>query len=321
MYVSNCSITSHIMNYINDTNHGVFAYLGQNWDDLTHNEKEEVTKYFQSKFFWITASLNDITRFWCGHHFFGFNTLTPDCLTSLKMQCETIWDEILKLTRITHGMLGLKEKDLVNMSANDYAKVVDLNQFEIELMKVILESFELSSGEHVEPYGDIDEVYVKNQYGYRRDLLRVFQVTPWEPPVFPEVVVPERPSVILKVLSLSKCAPRVSAGLDDVFYTEPIVRELLVDEDVQVGDHIIVKTSGWPGFGLELIKPEYDGLAEDDCPCSSIDAVFEAKYDFSRNLEKSRQKLNWLNTHFVVLSNTEIYSKGYDCWHTQHAFD
>ena len=289
-----------------------------NPDEDYRNENERMyydSRDFQDTLENIVLELKDIVCLWLGHHNYKLTTLTPEHLTVLNLHCDRIEDQIRYFFEDLYKVLGAQNQYSYGLTVADYEEnLFSQHEFELELIQVIRKSFELSSGE-IQGCYSIDTVWFDKKYsGYKRELLRPVTVKPWDIPAPPKVVAPERPSVILKVLSLSDSAPRVSAGFDDVFCIEPLVRELLVDDDVQVGDHIIVKTSGWSGFGSELNKPEYDGLAEPACPCSDIGEVLEAKYDFDLKYEQEKQKanyrINWLDKHFVLRTENEIRQSG-----------
>lgn len=290
-------------------------YDDNEWNRMDDDELYDASSSFQNTLEDIKIELKDIVNLWLGHHNFRFATLTPEHLAVLNERCGYIKKTIRYFLEDTYKVLGTRSQDHYGLTAADYEDSVYEHEFELELMQVIRKSFEFSSGKSQGLDGIIDTKHFDEHYsGYKRELLRPVTVKPWNIPAPPKVVAPERPSVILKVLSLSDSAPRVSAGFDDVFCIEPLVRELLVDDDVQVGDHIIVKTSGWSGFGSELNKPEYDGLAEPACPCSDMGEVLEAKYDFDLETEEEKQKaswrINWLEEHFTLRTEDEIRRSG-----------
>ncbi len=283
------------------------------WSIMSYEANKEFTSLFQKEVKRIKAELEDIANLWAGHYNFHFDSLTQECLTVLNERCAKVENDISCFRRRINTVLGSQYEDHSCHSAKDYINSIQENEFEIELMKVIRKSFELSSGIPQES-SSINQDYWNVLDGRKRYLSLTVKVEPWETLACSKVVAPERPSVILKVLSLSDSAPRVSAGFDDVFCIEPLVRELLVDDDVQVGDHIIVKTSGWSGFGSELNNPEYDGPAEPDCPCSDMGEVLEAKYDFDLDYEEEKQKaiwrINYLEKHFTLKTEDEIRQSG-----------
>lgn len=103
-------------------------------------------------------------------------------------------------------------------------------------------------------------------------------------------------------------------GFDDIFCNEPIGREILVDDEVRVGDRVIIKTSGWEGLGHEMQKPEYDGLAEPDCPCSEMTEVMEAEYNFDLEFEleqhEAKWRKQWMDKHFTFKTEHQIMTSG-----------
>lgn len=278
------------------------------WSIMSYEANKEFTSLSQKEVKRIKAELEDIANLWAGHYNFRFDSLTQECLTVLNERCAKVENDISCFRRRINTVLGSQYEDHSCHSAKDYINSIQENEFEIELMKVIRKSFELSSGIPQES-SSINQDYWGVLDGRKRYLSLTVKVEPWETLVCQKVVTPERPSVILKVLSLSNSGLSVSAGFDDVFYNEPIVRELLVDEDVKVGDHIIVKTIGWSGLGNELIDPEYDGLAEDDCSCSDIDDVLAVKHDFELRCNNENQ-LDILAMNKLIKESGGIWLSG-----------
>lgn len=276
-------------------------------EDMQDVYATEVFKALDSAINAIKDDLEYIVNIWFGHYSFSFATLTPGHLEDLYRSCNQVKYDISGFFEMVHRFLGSENKDIRGWTVSDYEYDLLQHEFELELIKIIQNSFILSSGN-----GDtLNEIIDPSHFEYYQQLLlHSVVVEPWCMPEFPEVVAPERPSVILKVTSLSNSGSYVTAGLDDVFCTEPLVKGLFVDEDVKVGDHIIVKTSGWTGMGKKLDNPEYDGLAESNCPCSDASDILAAKYDFDPEREKIAQKNTWFNNHFLQKTSCEILECG-----------
>ena len=254
---------------------------------------------------------------WLGHANFAWSALTPEESTILNQRCGYIKKNIRYFLEDVYRVLGSRGLDNYGMTSADYEDEIYCNhEFELNLMQVIQKSFEFSSGKSQGIDGIIDLEWFEQKYSgtWMLRLLKPVIVKPWAMPAPPALVVPERPRVILTVLSVLDCSPRISVGFDDVFYNKPIGLSILVDDEVRVGDRVIIKTSGWEGIGHELQKPEYDGLAEPDCPCSEIAEVMEAEYNFDLKFEleqhEARWRKQWMDKHFTFKTEHEIRTSG-----------
>jgi hypothetical protein len=282
---------------------------------MSEDEMYDASNTFQNTAEDIRLELRDLAYLWMGHANFQWETLTPAYLSELNSRCLKLKKAIRYFLGDVHSVLGTYGHDHYHMTAADYENMIYQSEFELELMQVISKSFEFSSGKSQGLDGIIDNDWLDKHFeGWQRRLLKPITVRPWETPPAPKLVAPERPRVILQVLSVSDSAPRVSVGFDDIFCTDPIGREILVDDDVRVGDRVIIKTSGWEGLGHEMLNPEYDGLAEPDCPCSEMSEVMDAKYNF--NLEYEQKKLednwhqSWMDEHFKHRDEYDIRESG-----------
>lgn len=280
--------------------------------EMTSDELYDLCNEIENTSLDIRSELKRIYTFWLGLYLTGFRACTPKHLTALYNDVLRVYNRFDVFCEDCQAMGGLSCPNTGNTGVDFEQNLFDEMRFEMTLMPIIAKSYEFSSGQSTGKLGicNDSEWYDDNYPGIYRELLRIHTVKPWEMPPVPEMGIPERPSVILKVLSLSDSAPRVSAGFDDVFCTEPIVRDLLVDEDVSVGDCIIVKSSGWEGFGCELQSPEYDGLAEPGCPCSDVPEVMSVEYAFDAEEERRKHIANhtskWLTANWKVMTYTEI---------------
>lgn len=284
---------------------------------MDEDEMYDASNSFQNTLEDISTELRDLVYLWIGHANFKWSTLTPEYLFELNARCSYIKKSIRLFLEDAYRVLGTRGSDHYAMTAADYEDSLYCNhEFELNLMQVIQKSYEFSSGKSQGIDGIIDLEWFEQKYAgkWQLRLLRPITVRPWSLPETPALVVPERPRVILTVLSVSDSAPRISVGFDDIFCNEPIGREILVDDDVRVGDRVIIKTSGWEGLGYELQNPEYDGLAESDCPCSEMTEVMEAEYTFNLEFEQERHegnwRHNWMEKHFTLRSEHDIRSSG-----------
>lgn len=292
----------------------------EDYDYMTEDEFYDASALLQDTIEDIRIELTDMVYLWMGHANFQFATLTPDVLTELNYRCLQLKKMIRDFLSDVDVILRNNKIDDYGMMAGDYEDLIHNMEFELELLQVIQKSYEFSSGKSQGMDGLVDLSFYDTHFkGYKRHLLNPVTVTPWIIPEVPKLTVPERPSVVLKVTKVSDCAPRISAGLDDIFYEQPLVVELLVDEDVKVGDIIIVKTDGWKGIGHELQKPEYDGLAEPDCPCSEMTEVMEVEYNFDLEFEleqhEARWRKQWIDKHFKFETEHEIRMSGKVTYH------
>lgn len=286
----------------------------ESWN-MSEDELYDASNSFDTTVEDIKLELRDLVYLWLGHSNFLWATLTPLNLFELNKRCSYIRKTVQLFFEDVYRVLGPVKSDSYGRMMADYEDLIYQFEFEWELMQVIQKSYEFSSGKSQGMNGIIDlDLYDKKYTGWQRKILTPITVAPWKIPPPPRLVAPERPRVILKVLSVEDGAPRVSVGFDDVFCSDPIGVGILVDEDVKVGDCVIVKTSGWQGIGHEMVKPEYDGLAEPDCPCSEIDEVMEARYDFDLEVEQAMLETkwndSWLNKHFKIESETAIRQSG-----------
>lgn len=294
-----------------------FVVEGNEAHYMTDDELYDASNSLQNALEDIQLELQDLVYLWTGHANFNWATLTPAHLTELNTRCGFIKKSIRYLMDDAYRVLGTRVADNYSMTSADYEDAIYCHhEFELNLMQVIQKSFEFSSGKSQGIDGIIDLKWFQEKYAgtWQLRLLKPITVKPWVTPAAPELVVPERPRVILKVLSVSDSAPRISVGFDDIFCNEPIGREILVDDDVCVGDRVIIKTSGWEGLGHEMRQPEYDGLAERDCPCSEMDEVMEAVYtfdpEFEQKMHEAHWRSNWLEKHFTLRTEDEIRRSG-----------
>ena len=294
-----------------------FEVEGNEAHYMTEDELYDASNSFQNTLEDIKIELQDLVYLWLGHANFVWSTLTPEELTILNTRCGYIKKTVRYFLEDVYRVLGTRGSDDYGMTAADYEDEIYCNhEFELNLMQVIQKSFEFSSGKSQGIDGIIDLEWFEQKYAgtWMLHLLKPIIVKPWVMPVPPALVVPERPRVILTVLSVSDSAPRISVGFDDVFCNEPIGREILVDDEVRVGDRVIIKTSGWEGIGHEMQKPEYDGLAEPDCPCSEMTEVMEVEYNFDLEFEleqhEARWRKAWMDKHFTFKTEHEIRTSG-----------
>jgi hypothetical protein len=161
-------------------------------------------------------------------------------------------------------------------------------------------------------------VYIPKHYADLSEKMLIRHVvTPWVCPPVPELVIPERPSVVLKVIGLQSpfC---VSVGFDDIFIPDVLAESVPCDEELQIGDRIILKIDEWPGFGHQLVAPEYYGLAEPTCPCETPDTLEEVRYGFDVKSETERHaeshKLNWEMEHFIYEPYDKFAQVGKGLW-------
>lgn len=284
---------------------------------MTEDKLYDTSNAFQNTLEDLRYEFRDLVYLWLGHANFRWSTLTPERLTTLNTRCRHINKTIPRFLEAVHRVFGTRGSDHYGMTAFDYEDAIYCDyEFELNLMQVIQKSFEFSSGKGQGLDDIIDFKCFEQKYAdtWMLPLLKPVIVKPWDVPATPALVVPERPRVILKVLSVSDSAPRISVGLDDIFCNEPIARDILVDDDVRVGDRVIIKTSGWEGLGHEMKKPEYDGLAEPNCPCSEMTEVMEAEYNFDLEFElkqhDDRWYEMWMDKHFTFKTEDEIRSSG-----------
>ena len=100
----------------------------------------------------------------------------------------------------------------------------------------IVKSFLKSNGHAVEAYTAPSDICDKH-----REMLQVVCVSPWDAPECPPLQIPEKPAVVLDVMCVG--IDSVTAGIDDVFQPIIMVEHLEVDEELVVGDRIIVKAA------------------------------------------------------------------------------
>lgn len=300
--------------YINymDANGKYFTVENVDSSYMTEEELDDYSCAWDGVLNDIKKALDRIVELWVGHANFQWKTLTPEHLTDLNADCKHIKRDIKVFLNEVDEVLGLRS-DAYGYTAGDYANEIHALDFELELMQVIRKSYELSSGESQGIDGIVDLAWYKEKYAgtAQERLLKPITVKPWVCPPVPKLVIPERPNVVLQVLSVDDGAPRCSVGFDDVFCNKPIgVGILFGNDDVRVGDRVIIKTSGWDGIGYYLDNPEYDGLAEPECPISDMSEVMDARYDF--DVEKEQELLeetwerNWKESNFIVKTYEEI---------------
>jgi len=196
-----------------------------------------------------------------------------------------------------------------------FIELIDKYEFEMNLMRTIIKSYEFSTRKSQGARGILDIQSWVEEYG--KDWLEFFMpvtVTPWKMPEAPPLVVPEKPRLVLKVSKLHESMPRINVSLDDIFLQKCLASEVLVDEEVQLGDKVVVKTTGWDKANDVLINVEYDGLADAECPCSTYENCMEVKYNFDESTELHKHQMQWvsawLDKHFDVRKNDEIESIG-----------
>lgn len=306
-----------------------YTYTNNEDDDYTYedagqpeayymhdDELENITRDLQYTSEEIQFELKNLVKVWAGHCSYNWSTLTPDYLSALNTRCKDIKNSMRVFFEELYRVLGTRHSDAVGLTAMDYEDAIWNLEFELEMMQVIRKSYEFSSGESQGVDGIVDlEMYRQKYNDARLNLLTPITVKPWVVPPAPKLLIPDRPRIILKVLSVSDSAPRVSLGFDDIFFDKPIARDVLVDEEVHVGDMVIVKISGWSGsLDDEVHMPEYDGLAEPGCPCSNISDVMEAKYDFDYEAELVKHQSRWvqehMERHFTIKSENDIMLHG-----------
>lgn len=285
------------------------------WTPISTWRRNTVDSYELSESFDnLTCDLLATKYIWRGHFESNFRTLTPGHLVDLYASVQEIWYRLQDFYQMAVDSNGVS--DAYDNTAGDYLESLERDYlFEIELLKVISKSHEWSAGISAGVLGIIDAQFYADEFkGVHRAMLTPVVVKPWVAPSAPVMTIPEKPSVILKVLKVSDDAPRVNAGLDDIFYCKPIVIGLLVDEDVNIGDRIVVKTAGWNNKEKLLINPAFDGLAERGCPCSDMKEVMEAEYTFDLSseivLHEKKWYDKWLSENWLIVGYYEIEHTG-----------
>lgn len=254
----------------------------------------------------LSQEVKNVIKLWTGIYKTDFKALTPDMLTELNQKC----NEIQKLSEDRSKLLvelvdcGCEPEEL-SAQAHVYSTI------EKAIVYCITQSWKASTG--VEVDANPEEV-LRNLMGLNMleeidtNMLRVVTVTPWDMPPCPALVIPERPAVILEVMQIGD--DWVSAGIDDVFKPMIMVPCLMVDEPLTMGDRIIVKGSKCHPQTMLIEEPEYDGMAEPDCPLSSEDELLGLKYDFDPAKEQKKlfekHKNQWLRTHWKVLTEKQL---------------
>ena len=255
----------------------------------------------------LRKEVKKVLDLWTGLYKTEFKALTPDILTELNDRCNQIQAYAALRDRliINCADLGYTQKEL-----SEYAHVY--GRSEQALVYCITQSWCLSNGQDIETKQHKATVDGFNQLrlcnDFDCDMLQIVQVTPWEMPPCPPLSIPERPAVVLDVMRVGE--GHVSAGWDDVFNPIVMVEYLPVDEELCVGDKIIVKGSKWNPKTSLIQEPEYDGIAEQDCPVSTEEELLELKYTFNPEKEQAklleRHKKAWMRQHWKLLTEAQI---------------
>lgn len=300
---------------------GTYASLQiqkRNWNEISYNDIFEEFEYMTNS---ILQCLLDTSVCWCGHVKLAHRALTPSRLEYLFHDADYCLSEYLKLAasidEASAWMTDNPDMGLAQVAENlwGFIEEIDKYEFEMILMRTIIKSYEFSTKKSQGARGVLDIQSWVEDYG--KDWLDFFMpitVTPWKMPEAPPLVVPEKPRLVLKVSKLHECMPRINVSLDDIFLQKCLASEVLVDEEVQLGDKVVVKTTGWDKENDVLIKVEYDGLADAECPCSTYENCMEVKYDFDESAERRKHEMQWesawLNKHFDVRTHDEIQKIG-----------
>lgn len=248
----------------------------------------------------LRQELNKVARLWRGLYKTDFKALTPDILDELNEKCKQIEAHVTELDRLHRNCeeLGHDQEELDELFSV-------YNQVDAEIIYCIMQSWLASTGQQVTQYNPPS---LQTPDDFDPAMLQLVKVEPWEMPPCPPLSVPERPAVILEVISVGD--GHVRAGLDDVFNPIVMVEYLPVDEELTTGDRIIVKGSKWDSKTSLIKDPEYDGLAEPDCPLSTEDELLALKYTFDQKKEQvkllERHKNEWVRKHWRLLTESQI---------------
>lgn len=256
--------------------------------------------------------LISVTSLWFGYAKYNYDNLTPDSL-------ELLYNEV---TYFFHAW-----KVFGRLCANAEAScshLVDVYEFEekiakyifeIDILRVIAKSYEFSSKKSVGMIGIIDLNNLAAEHGESyMNVLTPVVVRPWVVPTMPEIVIPDKPRAVLVVSKVHDSAPRINVALDDVFMNQDVATEILVDEDVNVGDKVVILSNGWDAKNNTLECAQYDGLADIECPCMDHIQLTTLKYDFDLEKETAKLqdawKLTWLQENFHLMSAKDIQREG-----------
>lgn len=255
----------------------------------------------------LRKEVKKVLDLWTGLYKTEFKALTPDILTELNDRCNQIqaYAAVRDRLIINCASLGYTQEEL-----SEYAYVY--GRSEQALVYCITQSWCLSNGQDIETKQHKATVDGFNQLrlcnDFDCDMLQIVQVTPWEMPPCPPLSIPERPAVVLDVMRVGE--GHVSAGWDDVFNPIVMVEYLPVDEELCVGDKIIVKGSKWNPKTSLIQEPEYDGIAEQDCPVSTEEELLALKYTFNPEKEQAKllesHKKAWMRQHWKLLTEAQI---------------
>lgn len=243
-----------------------------------------------------------ITRLWFGLFKTNFEALTPSVLTKLNERCKKI------------AALSVEQDKFYQKCQEAYCDQDELDElyvastkFENKVIECIMNSWIMSSGQPVaKQKPNLTNVQIPDKFD--KKMLQYIKVEPWEMPPCPPLIIPERPSVILEVMKVQENS--VTAGLDDVFNPLVMAKDLVVDEELFVGDRIIVKGSKWDSITSLIQDPEYDGLAEPACPLSTTDDLLKLEYTFNAKKEQKqlleKHKEDWESMHWRPLTESQI---------------
>lgn len=255
----------------------------------------------------LRKEVKKVLDLWIGLYKTEFKALTPDILTELNDRCNQIQAYVALRDRLIINCtdLGYSQEEL-----SEYARVY--RQSEHALVYCITQSWCLSNGQDIETkqhkaiVNDFIQLHLCNDFDC--DMLQFVRVTPWEMPPCPPLSIPERPAVVLDVMRVDEGC--VHAGWDDVFNPIVMVERLPVDEELCVGDKIIVKGSKWDPKTSLIQEPEYDGIAEQDCPVSTEEELLALKYTFNPEKEQvkllERHKKVWMRQHWMLLTESQL---------------
>lgn len=238
-----------------------------------------------------------MVRIWTGLYKTEFTSLTPDFLHNINEKCNQIQAYFAEHTRLLANCreLGYDKEEL-----DELAQVYTAT--EKAVVHCVTQSWCKSEGQKVDEYTAPVDVDTEH-----RGMLQIICVSPWVMPECPALIIPERPSVVLDVMSVGETC--VDAGIDDVFNPIVFVKNLVVDESLEVGDRIIVKTSRLDK-SRSLVDPVYDGMAESECPVSTEDELMALNYTFDADEEldkaQKKHKKDWMAQHWKVRTEEQI---------------
>ncbi|MBS1722552.1 MAG: hypothetical protein JSS66_06035 [Armatimonadetes bacterium] len=249
-----------------------------------------------------------LRRDWVGHWAYKYRGLSPDELTSMFEQAKEFQDSYAYCVELCDEMGGVAPEGQYSNGPDWLAQLQEAYSWHVALAESITESYSRSSGK------DIGQVHLpRYRAAFSKDeeaMLEPVLVTPWNCPEAPEFEIPEKPAVVLSVLSCE--GNEANVGYIDPFGDLVMAPLLVVDEPLSRGQVVVVRASGWEGDDEYLTDPEYDGLAEESCPVSEPRELRELKYDFRpEDVDDyyARHRENWLREHWIPVNSASLYDK------------